>query len=179
MRLPSLSADCARCTALCCVSLAFDRSHQFGLDKPAGVPCPHLTHADRCRIHTRRHERGFGGCVRYDCLGAGQRVSEVLPGSHWRQSAEAAQRVFEVFRQLRRVHEALELLMNAARLPLAPKQKAECSRIARLLTPEQPWTQQSLAELEDSPVFDALQDFLASLREHVERPRRRRRLPVL
>ncbi len=180
MRQPPLSPDCDRCAALCCVSLAFDRSSQFAFDKPAGVPCPHLTRADRCRIHERLDERGFGGCARYDCRGAGQRVSaEVLPGRHWRQDPEAALRMFEAFRVLRRIHDALELLASASRLCLTRGERTRCARLMRLLAPEGPWSERTLAELEAGPVFSELRSFLASLGGAVERSRARKRLVVL
>src|SRR5688572_23961384 len=179
VRPPLLRADCNRCSGLCCVSLAFDRSRHFAIDKAAGVPCPHLTHADRCRIHQRLGECGFAGCARYDCLGAGQRVTEeVLPGRHWRDGREQARRLFEAFRVLRRVHEALELLAAASRLPLTQHQRTECHRLAQLLAPEPPWTERTLADVEDGPVFVELRSFLASLRGSVER-RGRRHLPTL
>ena len=179
MPKPELAADCRRCAALCCVSLAFDQSQQFAFDKPAGVPCPHLSPGDRCRIHPRLEERGFAGCARYDCLGAGQRVTqEVLPGRHWRQGPTEARRVFEAFRGLRSVHAALELLESAARLPLSPSERASCRRLSRLLSPSAPWSEQALAEFEQSPVFHQVRAFLESLRASVERSGKRR-LPIV
>jgi len=70
-----LRADCTRCRALCCVHLPFDRGADFPFAKAAGVPCRHLAGDDRCGIHDRLAERGFRGCVTFDCFGAGQRAS--------------------------------------------------------------------------------------------------------
>ena len=54
-----LAADCASCAALCCVDISFERSESFAFDKLAGVPCPNLTHAQRCAIHEDRARLGF------------------------------------------------------------------------------------------------------------------------
>ena len=67
-----LQPDCARCAALCCVALAFDRSDRFAYDKPACEPCRNLGGDDRCRIYDRREREGFSGCIRFDCQGARQ-----------------------------------------------------------------------------------------------------------
>lgn len=180
MQHPELVADCSRCAGLCCVGLAFDRSPHFGFDKPAGVPCTHLTCADRCGIHQRLEEHGFGGCARYDCLGAGQRVMrEVFPGRHWREGASDAERLFDAFHVLRRVHEALQLLTSAARLPLSRAERASCTRLTRRLAPDTPWTEQTLTALEASSVFRDVRDFLASLKGSVRRSALRTRLPIV
>src|SRR6185503_16885503 len=76
--------DCSCCAALCCVSFAFDRSELFAFDKAAGEPCALLGPQHACSIHAERARRGFGGCIAYDCLGAGQRVTEeVFGGRSW------------------------------------------------------------------------------------------------
>src|ERR1700760_3571540 len=81
----TLRADCARCAALCCVAFAFERSEAFADDKAAAEPCVHLDTCGQCAIHARRAERGYGGCVGYDCHGAGQWVTQVLfAGRAWR-----------------------------------------------------------------------------------------------
>jgi hypothetical protein len=87
--------DCSQCQALCCVVLAFDRDADFAIDKPAGIPCPHLKN-DRCRIHDRRAERGFAGCVRYDCGGAGSRACAKVDG-HWSDSPATMSELYDVF----------------------------------------------------------------------------------
>jgi hypothetical protein len=48
-----LRAECARCAALCCVTLAFDASDLFAFDKAAGEPCPHFD-GQRSLRHSRR-----------------------------------------------------------------------------------------------------------------------------
>ena len=123
---PDLSADCARCFALCCVAPAFAVSADFALDKPAGRPCPNLAPHDRCAIHGLLREEGFGGCAAYDCFGAGQRVSqETFQGVHWRGRPEVARQMFAAFAVMRQLHELLWHLAEAATLPGAEQVRGD------------------------------------------------------
>ncbi len=106
MRRPDLDPDCARCAALCCVALPFDASAAFAYGKDAGAPCRHLD-GTRCTIHDELPGRGFGGCVAFDCYGAGPRATAAFPAGPSRDDA---------FRALREVHELLYLLTEAAKL---------------------------------------------------------------
>lgn len=110
-----LVADCASCAALCCVVPAFARSADFAIDKPSGVPCPHL--ADEgfgCTIHDRLPERGFAGCTVYDCFGAGQRVvQQHFGGADWRSSPHLREEMFAVFEVVERLHELLWYLRES------------------------------------------------------------------
>jgi hypothetical protein len=99
-----LRADCARCAGLCCVVPALSRSRDFAIDKPAGVPCPHLQDDHRCGIHADLRERGFPGCTAYDCFGAGQRVVAAVDGRPAQLAAYAA---------VRDLHELLWYLLDA------------------------------------------------------------------
>jgi len=120
----TLRADCTRCAALCCVALAFDRSELFGFDKPAGEPCRHLSGQDRCRIHAQRDARGFGGCVAYDCLGAGQYVTqELFGGRSWRDDPALLSPMLEAFAAVREAHELAAILRQAADLPLPARDR--------------------------------------------------------
>ena len=120
-----LRADCARCEGLCCVGLAFDQGAAFAFDKPADTPCRYLSDDSCCGVHAALVERGFSGCARYDCFGAGQRVcTELFPGRSWRESPELARRMFEAFRVLQQAHELSLLLCTASRLELSPSQSA-------------------------------------------------------
>jgi uncharacterized protein YjbI with pentapeptide repeats len=102
-----LQADCGSCIGLCCVALPFVRSAEFAIDKPAGTPCPNLIENFRCGIHADLRERGFAGCVAFDCFGAGQRVA--------REFATADQAtMFAAFGTARQVHEMLWHLTEAA-----------------------------------------------------------------
>ncbi len=160
-----LRADCTRCAALCCVALPFDRGPMFGFDKPAGSACRHLGADNRCAIHSGLRARGFAGCAAYDCLGAGQRVTqEILPGRSWRESPAAARAMFDAFRAMRQVHELLLLLRTAARLRLTPEQAARRAELEAALTPES-WSPASLSAFERGPLPGAVRDFLAGLKD--------------
>jgi hypothetical protein len=163
-----LRGDCARCAALCCVGLAFDRSEHFGFDKDAGVPCVHLV-GHRCAIHRTRNERGFGGCASYDCAGAGQRVTQsIFEGRSWRDEPALLAPMIDAFRAARDAHALLVLLHAARRLPL----DVERERVRSELEAE-------LGAPHDAPEMSRrVAAFLQSLRELVPEARRRR-LPVV
>ncbi|MEW2398882.1 pentapeptide repeat-containing protein [Streptomyces sp. NPDC046862] len=116
-----LRADCSRCFGLCCVALPFTASADFATDKAAGEPCGNLREDFRCGIHSQLRQKGFTGCTVYDCLGAGQKVSQVtFGGRDWRSvSREDARRMFEVFPVVRQLHELLRYLTEALTLPAA------------------------------------------------------------
>jgi len=115
-----LHADCSRCFALCCVAPAFSRSADFAIDKAAGVPCPNLRADDRCAIHARLRERGFAGCVAYDCFGAGQKLSQAtFGGRDWRREPGIAEPMFATLPVLRQLHELLWYLAEALALAAA------------------------------------------------------------
>ena len=121
----TLRADCERCVALCCVAPAFSASADFAIDKPAGRPCPNLGDDHRCGIHAILRERGFPGCVVYDCFGAGQRVvQELLPGADWRRDPSVAPPMFAAFKVVRVLHELLWYLDAAIALPAAAPLRA-------------------------------------------------------
>ena len=109
-----LAADCARCVGLCCVVPAFAPSADFALDKPAGVPCPHLGGHFGCTIHTELPERGFAGCTVYDCFGAGQRVAQdpSYAGRDWRD-ASVRPAMFADFEVVERLHELAWYVLEA------------------------------------------------------------------
>ncbi len=109
-----LRADCSRCVGLCCVAPAFVRSSEFAIDKPAGRPCPNLQQDFRCGIHDHLRTRGFPGCAAFDCLGAGQQVTQVtFGGRDGRTHPEMAQEMFDVFVVMRQLHELLWYLNEA------------------------------------------------------------------
>lgn len=179
----SLTADCTRCAALCCVALAFDRSLGFGFDKAAGVPCPNLSDKNRCAVYERRASLGLAGCGAYDCLGAGQRVTALFEGQawrdneagqSWRDNEDVARCVFDAFRAMRRVHELTELLRATQTLTLPPEH-VEARR--RLLGPleREHWTEESLARFESGDDEARVRTFLRGLASFVGS---KRRLPV-
>jgi uncharacterized protein YjbI with pentapeptide repeats len=125
-RRAALRPDCERCSGLCCVAPAFLASADFAIDKPAGRPCPNLQPDFRCGIHSALRERGFPGCVAYDCFGSGQRVTqELFAGANWRTAPEIAPRLFAAFFAVRQLHELLWYLTEAIELEAARPLLAE------------------------------------------------------
>jgi hypothetical protein len=132
-----LTADCSRCVGLCCVVPAFAASADFAIDKPAGTPCLHLLTDDRCGIHDRLRDRGFPGCVVFDCLGAGQRVTQgTFAGRDRRTDPEAAAGMAAVFPVMRQLTELLWHLTEARTLTadpaLRPAVEAALDRVQQL-----------------------------------------------
>lgn len=110
-----LSPDCASCFALCCVALPFSRGPAFAEDKAAGTPCRHLADDDRCRIHRTLAASGWGGCVAFECFGAGQHVSQrTYAGRSWRTHPEDAGEMFAALGIVRQLHEMRFLLSDPA-----------------------------------------------------------------
>jgi uncharacterized protein YjbI with pentapeptide repeats len=131
-----LRADCTRCFALCCVGPTFTRSSEFAIDKPAGVPCPHLALDHRCSIHDRLRDEGFAGCTAYDCFGAGQRLAqETFGGRDWRAHHEVAAPMLAALPVMRALHELLWYLLEALDRPeaagLAPDLEAAVTEVER------------------------------------------------
>ncbi|KOY80665.1 pentapeptide repeat-containing protein [Lysinibacillus macroides] len=110
----SLQADCQSCFGLCCTALNIVASSDFAVNKPAGKPCPNLQEDYRCRIHNKLRDTGFKGCTVFDCLGAGQHVSQItFKGQDWRQSQEHADRMFQVFPIMEQLYEMIAYLAEA------------------------------------------------------------------
>lgn len=104
IELEDLRADCTRCTGLCCVVPAFERSSDFAFTKPAGTPCAHLTTDARCDQHAVLRERGMVGCTVFDCFGAGQALTARV---------ERREDAFAAFPRLRDLHELLRYVVEA------------------------------------------------------------------
>lgn len=170
-----LMADCQRCAALCCVGLAFDQSPLFAVSKPAGASCPHLSSSARCNIHSQRSTRGFAGCASYDCLGAGQRVTqELFRGHSWQDQPHLLAAMLDAFRVMRQVHESLRLLHSAARLPLLARERQRLGELVAALEPSDGWSREALANFEQGALADEVAAFLRSLAGTA-----RRTLPLL
>ena len=113
-----LVADCSSCFGLCCVALAFERSSDFPVDKDAGDPCVNLDDAFGCSIHPRLRDTGYRGCTVYDCLGAGQQVSQVtFGGVSWRDEPGTSAAMFAALPVMRQLHEMLWYLVEALDRP--------------------------------------------------------------
>lgn len=152
-----LRGDCAKCVALCCVALAFDKGPKFGFDKAAGEACLHLA-GNGCAIHAQRVERGFQGCIDYDCLGAGQRVTALFTGRTWRDDPDHLRPMLDAFAAMRRVHEQIELLREAGKLALTPADVAIRDGLEAAL-----WRADAL----DAPLLARVRTFLTSLGGYV------------
>jgi hypothetical protein len=115
---PHLRADCSACVALCCVIPPFDAVQGFGFDKPAEKPCRHLCDDHRCGIHAELIPQGFSGCVAFDCLGAGQRLTalarERFGDADWRARPEVARWLYAAYPRVRQAQEWLAQLSLAA-----------------------------------------------------------------
>lgn len=163
-----LRADCANCAALCCVALAFDRSELFAIDKACGEACPNLDGSGGCRIYEDRAGYGFRGCEYFDCLGAGQRVTQDLFGGRsWQQEPGLLAPMLRAFEIMRRVHEWLALLHQAARFDLAADERRALAALEAELDPPQGWTAPALAALRVEDAGARVQAFLASLKAYV------------
>lgn len=107
-------ADCANCFGLCCVALAFAASADFPVDKAGGVPCRNLNDDFRCTIHRNLRLSGYSGCIVFDCLGAGQKVSQqTFGGISWRDNPESAQKMFGLLPVMQQLQEMLLYLTQA------------------------------------------------------------------
>ncbi|MGM7635357.1 pentapeptide repeat-containing protein [Bacillus sp. Hm123] len=109
-----LIADCTNCFGLCCTALNIAASNDFAINKAAGTPCPNLQEDFRCKIHKNLREQGFKGCTVFDCLGAGQQVSQVtFKGQSWREHPEIAEKMFQVFPVMEQLYEMMAFLAEA------------------------------------------------------------------
>ena len=163
-----LKPDCEKCAALCCISLAFDASEDFPIDKPNGVACPQLNEQNQCRIYDTREQEGYRGCLRFDCLGAGQRVTqELFSGRSWRSEPQILGEMTDAFMMMRQVQEHLALLTQAAKLPLRDEELEELETLYEHLVPEKGWSEASFAALDLGWVKRRVQIFCQSLRHHV------------
>ncbi|MCB5239136.1 pentapeptide repeat-containing protein [Niallia circulans] len=103
----NLKSDCQNCFGLCCTALPFGKSADFPINKNGGEPCFHLCSNYSCSIHETLKDKGFHGCVSYECFGAGQHVSQsIYNGMDWRER-EHAREMFEVFPLVQQLHEML------------------------------------------------------------------------
>ena len=164
-QLPELEADCQNCAALCCVALALDEGPSFAIDKPAGLPCPHLDrHA--CRLYDRLDVEGFSGCISYDCEGAGQRTLALFNGVTWQDDLEILVPMLEAFRHLRSLHSLIGLLETARALPLEDDELETLERLqGQFCNPDM--SPEDVEQLATGPLPKEAKLFLQSLAHHV------------
>ena len=168
MPLPvSLQADCSKCAALCCIAFAFTRGEEFAVDEEAGDPCQHLCEDSKCGIYGSREGNGFSGCLSFDCLGAGQRVTQdVFGGRSWQDEPELTGPMCDALRVMRRVHQQMSLLAAAGTLPLSPEDQARRGALIHMLSPEPDWTPDTLSELRIDLLERDVQIFLTGLQAY-------------
>ncbi|TWT08442.1 pentapeptide repeat-containing protein [Planococcus sp. CPCC 101016] len=107
-------ADCSNCFGLCCIALAFEASSDFPVDKGAGIPCKNLKNDFSCGIHKNLNLSGYTGCTVFDCLGAGQKVSQqTFGGISWKEQPQSALKMFQVLPVMQQLHEMLLYLTQA------------------------------------------------------------------
>ncbi|MFF2793618.1 pentapeptide repeat-containing protein [Lysinibacillus xylanilyticus] len=110
----SLQADCQSCFGLCCTALNIAASSDFAINKAAGTPCPNLQSNFSCQIHSKLRDQGFKGCTVFDCLGAGQKVSQTtFHGQDWRQYPETSEKMFRVFPIMEQLYEMIAYVAEA------------------------------------------------------------------
>ncbi|MEO4055045.1 pentapeptide repeat-containing protein [Solibacillus sp. CAU 1738] len=125
-----LKSDCKNCFGLCCVALPYTTSADFPINKEGGEPCGNLCSNNSCAIHDRLREKGYRGCVSYECFGAGQHVSQVTyQGKDWRKNLEQAEEMFAVFPLVQQLHEMLLYLKQALTLKEAQSLQASLQKI--------------------------------------------------
>lgn len=164
----SLEADCKNCAALCCVSLAFDKSDLFAIDKANGQVCPNLGDKGMCAIHKDLSQQGFLGCVHYTCNGAGQRVvQQVFGGRSWQDDKEILAPMMGAFQIMSRIHELLVLLKAAARFDLPAEENQHLLSFQKRLIPNQSWTEHSLRDLQIEAMEKEIGIYLKSLSQFI------------
>ena len=110
----TFQADCSTCFGLCCVALAFKASSDFPVDKAGGIPCKNLKNDFSCGIHQNLRLSGYTGCTVFECLGAGQKVSQqTFGGISWKDHPQSALKMFQVLPVMQQLHEILLYLTQA------------------------------------------------------------------
>lgn len=144
---------------------AFEKGPDFAIDKPAGQGCLHLDAGFGCKIYGQREEAGFAGCQRFDCLGAGQRVSlDYFADQDWRGTPAIIPEMIELFRKLREVHRLYELLSLTQALPLPAKLISEREQLMLELHPAETRSKEALLALDELDLKTRVDRFLSSLR---------------
>ena len=100
-----LVSNCENCIGLCCVAPPFAKSNEFAYAKAEGEPCQHLTGGYHCSIHDDLASSGFTGCVKFECYGAGQKITQHhFKNQSWRDDHLTAKRMFHIFLTVKALH---------------------------------------------------------------------------
>ena len=128
------TSDCAKCAALCCVAYPSDDMPGFAASKRSGEPCPRLAPCGTCTIYEDRERLGFGGCIAYDCFGAGQFVTQALSHSGAQPGRTVAtQAMIDRFLLVRPAFDLLRLAQRLADDDLPPERESRRVSIVRSL----------------------------------------------
>lgn len=111
------------------MALAFARSADFAIDKPAGEPCPNLQQDNRCGIHHVLDVQGFRGCSVFTCFGAGQRVSAHFADRDWRVDPAARRAMVAALPIVRALHEVVRHLDEAVGFGLGGSLEMDLRRV--------------------------------------------------
>ncbi|WP_444642500.1 pentapeptide repeat-containing protein [Caproiciproducens sp. R1] len=115
--IKELEPDCEKCSGLCCVALYCAKTDGFPDDKDAGKPCRYLAPDFRCGIHADLKGRKMSGCLAYECLGAGQKTTQIYSSvGDWKTAPGQAEAIFQTFSVLFQLHQILWYLIEAASL---------------------------------------------------------------
>ena len=163
-----LKTDCSKCAALCCMALAFDQGREFAFNKNPGEPCRNLS-GHSWSIPSDLAQKGFSGCIAYDCLGAGNRVvQEVFGGQSWRHDTRLVGPMMEAFASMREVHKRIDLLRAAHTFRLASEYEQKRTQLLAQLE-RQHWDEDALSEFHTGLALD-VDMFMFSLKEYLPAP---------
>jgi uncharacterized protein YjbI with pentapeptide repeats len=111
--LKELKIDCSNCCGICCIALYCSKAEGFPADKEAGTPCKNLMPDFRCRAHTKLPQLKLKGCMAFDCMGAGQKVTQnIFGGANWHTSPQYEEQMFQGFFKVYQLHQMLWYLMD-------------------------------------------------------------------
>lgn len=159
-------SDCDRCAALCCIAYPSEDMPGFSAIKSAGEPCPKLGGNGLCTIYEHRAEKGFAGCIRFECFGAGQHVVQYLfAGNDWRNDLALLGPMVDAFLAMRPVADLNFLAQRAHEMT----DKAELRDKATVLAERLENVAQSRSSLNDTAEVAAIERELRALYQHFDR----------
>lgn len=121
-----LKIDCMKCAGLCCVALYFAASDGFPMDKKSGMPCKFLDESFMCNQHGALRSKGYMGCTTYECLGAGQKVTQgIYRNKNWKTAPQIKKEMIEVFIRVKELQEMKWYLTDAVTFVAAAPIKEE------------------------------------------------------
>ncbi|GAB2188091.1 hypothetical protein LAB1_54020 [Roseibium sp. LAB1] len=94
-------------------------------------------------------------------------TQEVFEGRSWRDDPGLMTRMGEALSILRQIHEKLQLLAAAEKLPLGKTERLELSGLQHQLAPQTEWTEARLKEFPLAEISRQVSEFLTGLRRHV------------